>query len=115
MGVNTHKFNTGKIISGRDYVQRVRRAKQKLYKKISIPTTRPTSTLHKSIQRKLPTKELYIGEKIAPKMYKRNKITTSGKMETTTVQVYGRKTPLEKNKTTDEQGSGRLLQTPKPG
>jgi hypothetical protein len=96
MGANTHKFNTEKRISGRDYVQRVRRAKQKLYKKISIPTTRPTSTLHKAIQRKLQTKELYIGEKIAPKIYKRNKIATSGKLETSTVQVYGRITPLEK-------------------
>lgn len=50
LGVNVHQFNPEQRLSGRDYIQRVRRARHKLYKKVSIPTLRPTKHLQSAIQ-----------------------------------------------------------------
>lgn len=50
LGVNVHQFNPEQRLSGRDYIQRVRRARQKLYKKVSIPTLIPTKHLQSAIQ-----------------------------------------------------------------
>lgn len=80
LGVNVNKFNPLQRLSGRDYFQTVRRAKYKLYKRVSIPTPRPTKSLQNAIQRKLQTSEIYIGEKIAPKIIKTNKIMSNGKL-----------------------------------
>lgn len=43
---------------------------------------------------KLKTQEINIGEKIAPKLSKINKIDTNGKLTTTETLVYGRKISL---------------------
>lgn len=96
LGVNVNQFNPQQRLSGRDYIQRVRRARHKLYKKVSIPTPRPTKHLQSAIRKKIKTKEFYIGEKIAPKIIKRNKITPDGDLKDVSTQVHGRKIPLEK-------------------
>ena len=71
LGIDVSRFNTEKRISGRDYVQRIRRARHKLlYKKVSIPTSQPTSKLHSEIHRRLNNKVIYVGEKIARKRTK---------------------------------------------
>ena len=96
LGIDVSRFNTEKRISGRDYVQRIRRARHKLlYKKVSIPTSQPTRKLHSEIRRRLTNKEIYVGEKIAPKTYKRNRITSGGIPEKSIVTVHGRKISLE--------------------
>lgn len=48
-------FNPQQRLSGRD-IQRVRRAKHKLYKKVSIPTPRLTKHLQSAIRKKLKQK-----------------------------------------------------------
>lgn len=97
IGINITMFNTEKRVSGRDYIQRVRRARHKLlYKKVSIPASQPTRKLHTEIRRRLNNKDIYVGEKIAPKTYRRNRITSTGVLQETDVVVYGRKIPLER-------------------
>lgn len=97
LGINVSKFNTEKRISGRDYAQRIRRARHKLlYKKVSIPASQPTRKLHTEIRRRLNNQEIYVGEMIAPKTYRRNHITSSGNLEEVDVVVHGRKIPLER-------------------
>lgn len=88
-GVNVTQFNTSERVSGRDFLQRVRRARLKLSIKVSIPTPRPARALRKEIQRKLGSKELYIGERIAPKVIRTNKIDENGKLIDKEVAVYG--------------------------
>ena len=66
-GINSDKFNTCRRVSGRDFIQRIRRSKQKIYKKVSIPTPRSAMKMRREIQGKLGRKELYIGEKLLPK------------------------------------------------
>lgn len=46
--------------------------------------------------KKIETKEFYIGEKIAPKITKRNKIKPDGELKDVSTQVHDRKIPLEK-------------------
>ena len=95
-GIDVSRFNADQRLSGRDYIQRVRRARHKLmHKKVSIPTPRPTRKLHAEIRRKITSGELYVGKNIAPKSWKRNKISKSGKLEETEITVYGRKIPLQ--------------------
>lgn len=97
LGINVSKFNTEKRISGRDYAQRIRRARHKLlYKKVSVPASQPTRKLHTEIRRRLNNQEISVGEMIAPKTYRRNHITSSGNLEETDVVVHGRKIPLER-------------------
>uniref|UniRef100_A0A8W8L0T5 Uncharacterized protein n=1 Tax=Magallana gigas TaxID=29159 RepID=A0A8W8L0T5_MAGGI len=96
LGIDVSKFNTEKRISGRDYAQRIRRARHKLmYQKVSIPASQPTRKLHTEIRRRMNNQEIYVGELIAPKTYRRNHITSSGDLEETEVTVHGRKIPLE--------------------
>lgn len=96
LGVNTDQFNTNVRVNGRDYMQRVKRARHNLlYKTVSIPTPRPTRLLHREIRRRLNNRELYVGEKITPKVIKRNKITATGHLQDTDVTVYGRKIPFD--------------------
>ena len=110
MGIDVSRFNTEKRISGRDYVQRIRRARHKLlYKKVSIPTSQPTRKLHSEIRRRLNNKEIYVGEKIAPKTYKRNRITSGGILEESDVTVHGRKIPLEHIRRQMNIDHGRFL------
>lgn len=79
LGVNTDHFNTNVRVSGRDYMHRVKRARHKLlYKAVSIPTPWPPRLLHRKIRRRQINRKLYVGEKIAPKVIKRNKITATG-------------------------------------
>lgn len=66
-GVDCDQFNTNQRVSGRDFLQRIRRTRQKLHRKVSIPTPRSSRALRLEIQRKIGSKELYIGEKIAPR------------------------------------------------
>lgn len=48
LGVNTDHFNTNVRVSGRDYMQRVKRARHKrLSKAVFIPTPRPTILFHR--------------------------------------------------------------------
>lgn len=43
LGIEVSKFNNKQRISGRDYAQRIKRARHKLmYKKVSIPASHPT-------------------------------------------------------------------------
>lgn len=93
-GVNVNQFNTSERVSGRDFLQRVRRARLKVSKKVSIPTPRPARALRKKIQRKLGSKKLYIGERIAPKVIRTNKIHENGKLIDKEVAVYGRMIPI---------------------
>lgn len=51
--------------------------------------------LHREIRRRQNNRELYVGEKIAPKVIKRNKITSTGHLQDTDVTVYGREIPLD--------------------
>lgn len=95
LSVNVHQFNPEQRLSGRDYIRRVRRARQKLFKKVLIPIPTPTKHSQSAIQ-KIETKEFYIGEKIAPKIIKRNKITPDGDLKDVSKQVHGRVIPLEK-------------------
>lgn len=44
-------------------------------------------------EKKLTQKEFYIGEKIAPKIIKRNKITPDVDLKDVSTQVHGRKNP----------------------
>lgn len=65
-----------------------------MYQKVSIPASQPTQKLHTEIRRRLNNQEIYVGELIAPKTYRRNHITSSGDLEETEVTVHGRKIPL---------------------
>lgn len=76
-GIDTSKFNTQMRVSGRDFLQRVRRAKIKYCPKVSIPTPRPVRQLQNEVNEKVKTNELYIGEKIVPKIFNTNKISQS--------------------------------------
>jgi hypothetical protein len=95
-GVDCNKFNTNHRVSGRDFLQRIRRARQKIHRKVSIPTPRSSRALRAEIQRKLGCKELYVGEKIAPKIITSNKIDGNGRLLDKEVAVYGRMIPLAK-------------------
>lgn len=95
-GIDVFKFNKHKRISGRDYFRRVRRSKQKLVKRLSIPSSRPVQRLKKTIRDKITSGELYLGEQIAPKVIKTNIIDQNGKMADKVTTVYGRKIPLLK-------------------
>lgn len=46
--------------------------------KVSIPTSRPVQN---EVKEKVQTNELYIGEKIVPKIFITNKISPSGELE----------------------------------
>lgn len=94
-GIDTSKLNTQIRVSGRDYFQRVRRAKMRFCPKVSIPTPRPVRKLQNEVKEKIQTNELYIGEKIVPKIFNTNKISPSGELEDKHITVYGRKIPLE--------------------
>lgn len=94
-GVNVNTFNPAKRVSGRDYLRRVRRSQIKIGKsRISIPSSRSAKKIKSIIKMKLKTQEINIGEKIAPKLSKINKIDTNGKLTTTETLVSGRKIPL---------------------
>ena len=95
-GINTSTFNTTKRVSGRDYFQRVRRAKKRIWNKITMPTPKPVRKLQQEIKQKILNKELYIGEEVVPKTFHGNKITQSGELQNTNITVYGRKIPLSK-------------------
>lgn len=96
LGIDVPRFNKDQRISGSDYFQRIRRARHKLlYRKVSIPTPQPTRKLHTEIRQKITSGELYVGENIAPKTMKSNKISSSGQLEETEIAVHGRKLPLD--------------------
>lgn len=73
--MNTDQLNECKRVSGRDFLLRIQRSRQTIYRNISIPTPRPTRKLMEEIHSKLENRELYIGEKIAPKMFKSTELT----------------------------------------
>ena len=93
-GINTDKFNTCRRVSGRNFVQRIRRSKQKINRKVSVPTPRSAMKMRREIQGKLGRKELSIGERIAPKTITTNKIDSSGDLISKDITVYGRMIPL---------------------
>lgn len=94
-GINVNTFNPAKRVSGRDYLRRVRRSQIKIGKsRIPIPSSRSAKKIKSVIKMKLQTQEINIGEKIAPKLSKINKIDTDGKLTITETIVYGRKIPL---------------------
>ena len=93
-GINTDKFNTCRRVSCRDFVQRIRRSKQKINKKASVPTPRSVMKMRREIQGKLGRKKLYICERITPKTITTNKIDSSGDLITKDITVYGRMIPL---------------------
>lgn len=105
-GINVNTFNPAKRVSGRDYLRRVRRSQIKIGKsRISIPSSRSAKKIKSVIKTKLQTQEINIGEKIAPKLSKINKIDTNGKLTMTETIVYGRKIPLT---TIVEEETGRF-------
>lgn len=94
-GINTNRFNRSMRVSGRDYTRRVRRSKMKLGKsRISIPSARSAKKIKNIIKTKLQQNHLYIGERIAPKVYITNKIDKDGKLTTSECLIYGRKIPI---------------------
>ena len=95
-GINTSTFNTTKRVSGRDYFQRVRRAKKRIWNKITMPTAKPVRKLQQENKQKILNKKLYIGEEVVPKTFHGNKLTQSGELQNTNITVYGRKIPLSK-------------------
>lgn len=94
--IDTDQFNECKRVSGRDFLLRIRRSRQKNYRNILIPTPRPARKLMEEVHSKLENRELYIGEKIAPKMFKTNRIDKSGTLTELDYTVYGRMIPLKK-------------------
>lgn len=67
-GIDVSRFIEDRRISGRDYCQRIRRARQKLsYRRVSILTPQPTRKLHTVIRQKITSGELYVGENLPQK------------------------------------------------
>ncbi|CAC5358358.1 unnamed protein product [Mytilus coruscus] len=67
-GINTQTHNKEKRVSSRDYLRRIRRAKNTIYmrnKQHSLPTPRTGKATKEDVKRKLQSGELYIGVKIA--------------------------------------------------
>lgn len=69
-GVNVNQFNPQQRLSGRDYIQRVRRARHILYKKVLIPTPRPQSIYNLLSEKKLKQKNSTL-VKGCPKNYQK--------------------------------------------
>ncbi|CAG2243548.1 unnamed protein product [Mytilus edulis] len=66
-GINTQTHNKEKRVSSRDYLRRIRRAKNTIYmrnKQHSLPTPRTGKAIKEDVKRKLRSGELYIGVKI---------------------------------------------------
>lgn len=78
-------------VSGRDFFQRVRRAKMKFCPKVSFPTPRPVRQLQNVVKEKVQNNEL----KIVTKIFNANKISPTGELEDQNITVYGRKTQLK--------------------
>ena len=66
-GINTDKFNTCRRVSCRDFVQRIRRSKQKINKKVSVPTPRSVMKTRREIQGKLGRKNSIYVRELLPK------------------------------------------------
>ncbi|KAK3109115.1 hypothetical protein FSP39_023377 [Pinctada imbricata] len=95
LGIDTSKFSS-KTTNLKEYYSRVRRARQTLSRGLRMPANIPTINLHKKVKAKLKSKEIDIGEEVAPKIYKTNKIDTTGELTERDVTIYGRKLPLSK-------------------
>lgn len=57
LGGNVNQFNPQQRLRGRDYIQSVRRARHKHYKRVSIPTQRPTKHLQCAIKKMTPNEQ----------------------------------------------------------
>ncbi|CAG2231598.1 unnamed protein product [Mytilus edulis] len=94
--IDVNQFNPHLRISGRDHLQRIRRSKKRVFRgKLAIPNKRTAKKLKSIIQHKLESKIYDIGLKIAPKEIRKNTIDSSGNIQETSIQVYGRKIPLK--------------------
>ncbi|KAK3104719.1 hypothetical protein FSP39_008578 [Pinctada imbricata] len=96
-GIDPGSFNTAQqstVFHG--YLQRIRRAKKRLGYGLTAPASRPVCQLHTAIKKKINAKEINIGDNIAPKTYKTNKINKEGNLVEVNTTVYGRKISLEK-------------------
>ncbi|VDI42164.1 Hypothetical predicted protein [Mytilus galloprovincialis] len=95
-GVNVDKFNENVRVSGRDYLNRIRRAKKRIYKsKLSMPTPRPAKVIKSIVKTKIETNEVNIGIKIAPKDFVLTQINADGRLTESISKIYGRKIPLK--------------------
>ncbi|CAC5365492.1 unnamed protein product [Mytilus coruscus] len=96
-GINTQTHNKGKRVSSRDYLRRIRRAKNTIYmrnKQHSLPTPRTGKAIKEDVKRKLQSGELYIGVKIAEKTKITTVISPEGELISKTIQLFARKMPL---------------------
>ncbi|CAG2222039.1 unnamed protein product [Mytilus edulis] len=95
-GVNVDKFNENVRVSRRDYLNRIRRAKKRIYKsKLSMPTPRPAKVIKSIVKTKIETNEVNIGIKIAPKDFVLTQINADGRLTESISKIYGRKIPLK--------------------
>ncbi|CAG2233515.1 unnamed protein product [Mytilus edulis] len=65
-GINTQTHNKEKRVSSRDYLRRIRRAKNTIYmrnKQHSLPTPRTGKAIKEDVKRKLRSGELFIGSR----------------------------------------------------
>nr|XP_022316815.1 uncharacterized protein LOC111120391 [Crassostrea virginica] len=89
-GINLTKFS-----NSTDYLRRVRRSKKKIGYRLSVPTPRSSKVLKTIIKRNIQNKNFYIGEEIAPKLYKTNYINNDGDLQEKVNEIHGRKIPLK--------------------
>lgn len=95
-GIDINKFNQHVKVSGRDFVQRIRRPKRRVFRsKLSVPLQRSSKKLKEVLKSKILSQEYNIGIKIAPKELKMHKINNDGNLIEVKTQVYGRKIPLK--------------------
>ncbi|CAG2246873.1 unnamed protein product [Mytilus edulis] len=78
--INTDQFNINMRVSNRDYIQRVRRAKKRLSKGLTIPSTRSAKTIRQDIKHQIDNGVIDLGEKIAPSQISSNYIDNTGRL-----------------------------------
>jgi hypothetical protein len=65
-GINTNHFNNHVRVSGRNYLQRVRRAKKRLTSKVAIPFYRSTKHIKAIVKEKVRIGDFNIEREIVP-------------------------------------------------
>lgn len=95
-GIEISKFNTNlQVHATNTKALRIRRIKKKITTRVSVPTPRTSEKLRKDMKQKLESGEIYIGEKVTPKISKTHTINKEGSLEEKRTTIYGRKIPLE--------------------
>lgn len=81
-GIEISKFNTNlQVHATNTKALRIRRTKKKITTRVSVPTPRTSEKLRKDMKQKLESGEIYIGEKVTPKISKTHTINKEGSLE----------------------------------